>query len=179
MKAIIDRLDRERRVRIRDGLKPITAEDVPALAAGFKVDDVSTFGEELSTAGVIASWSERAKPGNTSDIASSGQVAVVCPNCSNKYTEAFQFCPNCGTETQAPSPEERSEAQARLLDELVERVAVLEAHEDAAPQSWTWDGVGESQKWKVFWGVWWRWLLFYVGLVIVFSATGFCTAVNF
>ena len=85
-----------------------------------------------------------------------------CPACGDRNRNDAQFCSNCGTELNR-NPDNV------VLAALIKRVTELEKVNaaDAHFHEWSWASLDEGDRWRVWWGVFWRGLLANLGFVVV------------
>lgn len=86
-----------------------------------------------------------------------------CSACRNENPSDSQFCSNCGAKLS------RNPDNAALVT-LTDRVTELERKiaGDDHTHEWNWLLLDEVDRWRVFWGVFWRGLLVYLGFAVLF-----------
>lgn len=88
-----------------------------------------------------------------------------CHACGASLLGDTPFCSTCGVK-QHTNPNNAD------LSALIARVSRLEEEleKDSHSHDWNWWRLDEAEKWKVWWGVFWRGLVAYLGVMIVILA---------
>ena len=105
----------------------------------------------------------RDKP-KTAPSSRRGHSARYCDETGREFTptDGAEFCPLCGLSlAELPDPggqeQEIADLYSKVLDleRKVQRLDAKTTISRTAP-AWTWVGLGESEKWSVWWGIAWR-----------------------
>lgn len=89
-------------------------------------------------------------------------LSGACITCGSQNRSDAQFCSDCGTKL--------NRDPNAVLTALASRVAELERNASRSPShthQWNWAKLDQGERWIVWWGVFWRGLVVYLGFVVL------------